>query len=377
MIHSSSTLLGRRSRLIDGHGEVQDRQVHDVQQAGDRQHGEAEPLAPAGLPRRWVGGHPGSSDVPAVTASARSRVTVRGTPRALPAATLERPSARARRRDPRLSTRRVQHDPPVDEGPRRRRRDRRPGTCRPRTGSSSRRPSARWASGSTPGPASMDEQVRVPVREEADRRGRVLVRGGTSGEVDQLAAPLVPVRHEGEIRRSPLRVDHADPGPVGDVLPRRRPESPEVRADEVLQPLLLGRVVRADPVLREGEPVGAPALPRARRRDADEVHPVAQRPDEALRDVAELLDRLRAVARASRSRSAVSRRRCSGGSGLHALRPLLARTPDAGGEQPELPARDEVDRRPHQRRLDHRPVLQRRASGRRARSRATRVHSPT
>ena len=61
MIHSSCVLLGSRSALIEG-GQMQDRQVHHVQQAGKAEHGKAYPLA---LGRSW--GHVGRHrDAPAL-----------------------------------------------------------------------------------------------------------------------------------------------------------------------------------------------------------------------------------------------------------------------------------------------------------------------
>ena len=57
-IHSSCALLGCRSALSVRHREVQHGQVHGVEQAGERDRGQAEPLAAAGRRGSW-GGHAG------------------------------------------------------------------------------------------------------------------------------------------------------------------------------------------------------------------------------------------------------------------------------------------------------------------------------
>ncbi len=196
------------------------------------------------------------------------------------------------------------------------------------------------------------------MRQEPDRRGRIPVGEGQLLQVDELAACLVEVRHEGEIRRSPLRVERVDPSPQGDVLPRGRPERPQVHLDEVGQALLLRGVDRSDPVLREREAIGPAALPRPRWRHAHQRHPVAERPDEALREVAELLDGLRAVGERLANLVRGRLHPPFGWQRLGAQRPLLLGPLGAHRELPVVAPRNHVDRGSHEGRLDDGAVLE-------------------
>ena len=122
-------------------------------------------------------------------------------------------------------------------------------------------------------------------------------------------------------------------------------------------------LLAADPVLGVAYEVGAPPLPGARGRNADEREPGAD--SACLRAPAEqLLDLLPAgsgPARGRREPRAASRssraRARRGASRSHQL--ALARSSIAERERPVVAARDEVDRGPHQRRLDDRPPLER------------------
>ena len=150
--------------------------------------------------------------------------------------------------------------------------------------------------------AGMDEQRRVPGREEADRGRRLGVGQRQPRQVDELAARLVAKARAARARPSAAddRLDR-QARPVGDLRRRRRPEAAQVAADELAR--RLGRASSsgsgADPVLGEREQVGPAALPGPRRRHADEVepdaHPVRPRRAEA-GDLLHLLARQRLAA---------------------------------------------------------------------------------
>ena len=125
------------------------------------------------------------------------------------------------------------------------------------------------------------------------------------------------------------------------------------------QALGLGRVRGPDPVLRQGEPVGAAALPGARWRDADEVDPQSEVAHEPGPELAELLDRAWAVGeRLADPTGGLDHR------GLAAAAPAsagpIAAAPGGrrGAYAPVLAPRHDVDRHPHQRRLDDAAVLE-------------------
>ncbi len=65
---------------------------------------------------------------------------------------------------------------------------------------------------------------------------------------------------------------------LGDVVLRRGPEPAEVPADEVLDPGLLGRVERTNPLLGQREKARTALCPGARRRHANQVEPVPEPP---------------------------------------------------------------------------------------------------
>ena len=133
------------------------------------------------------------------------------------------------------------------------------------------------AAGSGPAPACPGPATAGPAGPPGARRPRRGRRRGSRPSPPRLASVA------------------ADAGPRRDVPPRRRPERPQVRPNEVGQALVLGGVRRPDPVLREGEPVRAAALPRPGRRHPDEVHPQPEIADEAGAERAELLHRPRTV----------------------------------------------------------------------------------
>src|SRR5207249_11056837 len=108
-----------------------------------------------------------------------------------------------------------------------------------------------------------------------------------------------------------------------------------------------------------GETVRTAPLPGPRRRHPDEVDPEAERADEALRQVTQLLDGLRAVAEGIAQPLGV-RAQCSlGRERPDPSHPFLPGPADTVREQPVLATRDDVDRRAHERRLDEAPVLER------------------
>ena len=124
----------------------------------------------------------------------------------------------------------------------------------------------------------MDEQRRVPHRQKAHRRGRVGIGQWCAGDVDELLALFVAEPAELQALQGRLDRGHLETRPVGDVVRRSRAEATEVAANEVIDPLLLGHVLRPDPVLGEGVEVGAAAFPGSGGRNADEVEPEAGRP---------------------------------------------------------------------------------------------------
>ena len=113
-------------------------------------------------------------------------------------------------------------------------------------------------------------------------------------------------------------------------------------------------------VLREAQPVGPAALPGPRGRHPDEVDPQPEITDEPGTERAQLLHGLRAV-----REGCAQLVRVGEDLGLALVdgpgpdRPVAPGTADAHGVGPELAARDHVDGRAHQGRLDDAPVLER------------------
>src|SRR5262249_10898896 len=84
-------------------------------------------------------------------------------------------------------------------------------------------------------PVGMRQDEVVVAREEPDRGARVAGRERGAWQIEQLTSPLVAEAPQRlERRERGLEVAHAEPAPLGDVSPRRRPESPEVATDEAL-----------------------------------------------------------------------------------------------------------------------------------------------
>jgi hypothetical protein len=121
---------------------------------------------------------------------------------------------------------------------------------------------------------------------------------------------------------------------------------------------------RRDPVLGIGEQVGAAALPRPRRRRADEVdpHPDAARDRLSDQRLDPHVTQRTAVGTGKGDAQPLGRRPHLGirrRAGRHPPPPRAPRGAHPIGERPVVARRDEVDRRAHQRRLHDRPALER------------------
>jgi len=217
----------------------------------------------------------------------------------------------------------------------------------------------RYSSGTICVPAGVDEQGRVPGRQEAWRCRRVGRGKRGTGQVEQFLAVLVPEPPQLHAFESRLDVADREHGPVGDVRLRRRPERGQVAADEQREPFLAGDVLIADPVLGRRVKVGAPLLPGSGGRHPDEVEVDADTACPLAPE--ELLDLLPAAWTVGEKPAyAPGRRR-------HIVRlvrvdslpPAPARVANRDGERPVIALGDQVDRRAHQRRLDDRPALER------------------
>ena len=130
----------------------------------------------------------------------------------------------------------------------------------------------------------MDQQVRVPRREEPDRRRDVLVRQRRVGQVEQLAA--VRVAEPTQVQRLDGRLQGCclEPGPVRDIRPAGWPEPREVAPDEVED---RGRLVDrrlTQSLLGQGVAVGAALLPCPRRWDAHEMDELGKAVPRSARD---------------------------------------------------------------------------------------------
>ncbi len=218
--------------------------------------------------------------------------------------------------------------------------------------------------GQDPRPAGVDEQRRVPGRQEADRRRLLGIGQRAACDVEQLVAVLGPeaaqahaVEDRGQLTRRQARVGD-------DVATRRRAEAGEVAPDELSRGVDRAELRRrADPVLGGGEEVGAAALPRSRGRDADEVDPLADAEGVRLADErVELVapDRLAGLGEMiTHARGELEHLRLIRAA-AHAAQPQRApRRAGAERERPEVGLGDEVDRDAHERRLDDRAPLER------------------
>src|SRR6185437_4134311 len=85
------------------------------------------------------------------------------------------------------------------------------------------------------GAVGVREHEIVVAGQKADRRGGVPGRERSTRQVEQLATALVAEGAERPERlERRLEVAYAEPAPLGDVRPGRRPEGSEVTADEAL-----------------------------------------------------------------------------------------------------------------------------------------------
>ena len=216
--------------------------------------------------------------------------------------------------------------------------------------------------------AGVGEQRGVPGAEEAHRRGRVGVRQRQVGEVEQLGAVLGLEAAQRQPLERRLDVARGQPAPVGDLGLRGRPEARQVAGDEVVERVVRRDVGRPDPVLGEPVEVRAAALPGARRRARGPCRPTsrsrANRSCRAARRSPCASSGPSASAVAQRPRLPPRRASCFVARRHHARRGVAGRD----RQRPVVGARDEVDRDPHQRRLDDLAVARARGSARRARS---------
>jgi hypothetical protein len=91
------------------------------------------------------------------------------------------------------------------------------------------------------------------------------------GQVEQLAPLLVLEAPQVERVEPRPKGRHGEAGPARNVVPGRRSEAAEIAPDEMDEPLGLGRLRRAQPIVGQPEQVCPPPLPRAGRRDPDHV----------------------------------------------------------------------------------------------------------
>ncbi len=201
----------------------------------------------------------------------------------------------------------------------------------------------------------VDEQDRVPGREEAHRRRRLGVRERSAREIEELAAGLVAEATQREALERGLEQARLHPRPQPDVGARRGPERAEVAADEVVERCLRDRRPPARPSARpsgRGAHVASPTSPTAGRARARAT--ARRRPSCARRPPTSSSCRSGPSAMSARNCSACrSRSRSLGRGFLHAEPPLALRPADRDGERPEVAPRDDVDRPAHERRLDH------------------------
>ena len=219
--------------------------------------------------------------------------------------------------------------------------------------------------GQQAGPARVDEQRRVPGGQEARRRGRVRIRQRAAGDVEQLLAgrlraerpQLEPPEHSAERREREARE-------ARDVLARGGAEAGQVAAHEQVHRVALAHVRLADPVRRGRVEVRAPALPGARRWDARDVEPLV--------DAARALppEQRLDLGAAEAAAGQLAAQPASGGGhrppgrlGVDAQQVLAPRGADGDRQRPVVGARDEVDRRAHQRALHDLPALERAGEG--------------
>ena len=155
----------------------------------------------------------------------------------------------------------------------------------------------RWSSGRTAGPARMDQQVRVPMRQEADRSRRVgLGQRASSGRSISSRPPRRGGAPAPDSRARPFgRRRRGMPAQAARVLPWRRPERAEIGANEVPRPSVLrcASPGRPSPRRARGGPRGdAPRCPDGGTRTRSTQMPACRR---SRREAAELLDGLRTV----------------------------------------------------------------------------------
>ena len=198
------------------------------------------------------------------------------------------------------------------------------------------------------------------MRQETDRRRRVRIWQRCALQVDELAAVLVLVAGELEPLAAAFRVGDRDSRPRGNVAPRRRAEGPEIGSDEVRQALRPPRH-RADrpspPRGPGGRPAVAPMCPTVGRgRDRPRGRGCRR---------TRLPARRAPSPSAARPRRATSHLSCCLLQGSFVARrpgsperPSASSPPDTQREAPELASRDDMNRGPHQRRLDDAPVLE-------------------
>ena len=215
-----------------------------------------------------------------------------------------------------------------------------------------------------PRPPRVDEQIGVPVRQEPDRAGVSGSGQRCVRQVDQLSTLLVAEPPQVEARRRPSsRRSRRDARPRRDLAPaspdRTRAGTPGRGAS--VPPPRSRPVGRPNPRrARGGPPCRRSQVPDGGTRTRSTHRPRV--PTKPLAQVAELLHGPRTVEQGRRA--APSAERSISASGVPVApaerpAPLLPPClPDAQRIAPVLASRNDVDRHPHQRRLDHRPVLE-------------------
>ncbi len=216
------------------------------------------------------------------------------------------------------------------------------------------------------GAPGVHQQVGVPGGQEAGRGRRALLGQGRAGQVEQLPALLVAEPAGPDPLQHRAQRGQGQAGPAAQVAEGRRAEPGQVAADQVLEGVGLGDPPGPEPVGGQPVEVGPAALPGARRRDPDHVHP---EPDAVPYRLGEPGggEQPGQLGLAGRAGGEPFADQGGGGLDVDALQlaprrpgpPVAAGAPDGLGERRVVGGRDDVDGDPQQGRLHRPPLLQR------------------
>ena len=211
---------------------------------------------------------------------------------------------------------------------------------------------------------------RMPVRRactsrQASQCGRKRTGAGVSGSgrgapgrSSKLLPCLVSVPHKVEVRAAAPGLADADACPGRDGAPGSRSEGSQVGSHEMGSALSRGAVAGTQPMLRERQAISPPSFPRSRGRHADQVHPGAHAAQEPGTHPAQLARVPRPVGQRSTQLGSRGIHRGAVRRAVRAQEPGPSCLPDALRVGPVLVTRDDMDRGPHEGRLDHLATLQ-------------------